>query len=62
MLTPDMIAVYSVEKDDEGQAIVNRMELDVTGRFITKWPSGFFDKSHELASELREANRLEVLL
>lgn len=60
ILTPDMLAVYSVERDDTGKAVVNRMELDNTGRFITKWPSGFFDKSHELAAELREANRSEV--
>lgn len=59
-LSPDMLAVYSVEKNNDGQAIVKKMELNEEGRFLTKWPSGFFDKSHELASELRNANSSEV--
>ena len=59
-VTPEMIAIYSVERNDNGQAVVTKMELNDTGRFLTKWPSGFFDKSHELASELREASDSEV--
>ena len=59
-LTPEMIAIYSVERNDNGQAVVTKMELNDMGRFLTKWPSGFFDKSHELASELREATNSEV--
>ena len=55
-ITSDMVAVYSVEKTQDGQAVVTKMELNNEGRFLTKWPSGFFDKTHELASELREAN------
>lgn len=52
----DQVAFYYVEKDDDGNSHIRKMEINKNGQFIEPWPSGFFDKSYELASELLVAN------
>lgn len=48
----DMIRIYYVDKDDNGVANVQEMKLLDNGKFEQKWPTGFFDKAHELSMEL----------
>lgn len=52
----DQIAFYYVEKDEKGNSYVKKMEINKNGQFEEAWPSGFFDKSYDLASELLFAN------
>ena len=51
-LTCDDVAIYYVDKCDDGSAIVNHLKILPNGKFEKKWPSGFFDKAHELSMEL----------
>ena len=51
-----MIAIYYVDKDENGVSHVKQMELSPSGKFYEKWPSGFFDKSYELSLALLRAN------
>lgn len=53
-LTNDMVKIYYVDKGEDGVASVQEMKIDEHGRFLTEWPSGFFDKGHELSSALLE--------
>lgn len=50
--TENDICVYYVDKNDDGIANVKEMELFSNGKFKSKWPTGFFDKAHELSMEL----------
>lgn len=50
--TADMIRVYYVDKDENGVAHVQEMKILDNGKFEQKWPTGFFDKAHELSMEL----------
>lgn len=50
--TSDKIKIYYVDKDENGVASVQEMKILENGRFESKWPSGFFDKAHELSMEL----------
>ena len=50
--TEEDICVYYVDKNDDGVANVQEMEILKNGKFKTKWPTGFFDKAHELSMEL----------
>ena len=51
-LTCEDVAIYYVDKDEEGAAYVKTLEMLPNGKFAEKWPSGFFDKAHELSMEL----------
>ena len=47
-----MVKFYYVDKNEEGEASVNEMRILPNGKFIDRWPSGFFDKAQILAYEL----------
>lgn len=51
-LTEKDICIYYVDKNEDEIASVEKMEILSNGKFKTKWPSGFFDKAHELSMEL----------
>lgn len=55
-ITADDIAVYYVDKNENGEAFVDRLNILPTGQFEKKWPSGFFDKALELSIELIKRN------
>ncbi len=46
------ICIYYVDKDQNGVATVEEMRLLENGKFEKPWPSGFFDKAHQLSMEL----------
>ena len=48
----DMLKIYYVDKDENGVANVQEMRIMENGKFEQKWPTGFFDKAHELSMEL----------
>lgn len=50
--TADMVRIYYVDKDENGVANVQEMKIMDNGKFEQKWPTGFFDKAHELSMEL----------
>lgn len=52
----DQVAFYYVEKDVDGNSHIRKMDINKNGQFEKVWPSGFFDKSYELTSELLYAN------
>ena len=52
MFTNEMIKIYYVDKDEQGVANVEEMKILPNGKFQKRWPSGFFDKAHELSMEL----------
>lgn len=51
-LNSEMVKFYYVDKNEEGEASVNEMRILPNGKFIDRWPSGFFDKAQILAYEL----------
>lgn len=51
-INPDDVAIYYVDKIDDGSSEVKKINLYENGQFIERWPSGFFDKSYELSREL----------
>ena len=55
-ISSDQVAIYYVEKDESGDSHVRKMEINNKGQFLEEWPSGFFDKSYELSSELLYVN------
>ena len=55
-ISSDQVAIYYVEKDECGNSHVRKMEINKKGQFLEEWPSGFFDKSYELSSELLYVN------
>lgn len=54
-LTNEMVRIYYVDKDDNGEAFVEEMKILENGKFETAWPSGFFDKGYLLSRELARA-------
>ncbi len=54
-LTKDMVAVYYVDKDENGEAYIEEMKILDNGKFETEWPSGFFDRGYQLSRELARA-------
>ncbi|MGB0930095.1 MAG: AAA family ATPase, partial [Chitinophagales bacterium] len=46
------VAIYYVDMDKEGVSTVKKMEMNESGQFEERWPSGFFDKAYELSKEL----------
>ncbi len=53
----DQVAIYYVDKNEEGNSYIEKMELCENGQFEKAWPSGFFDKSYELTKLLMRAGR-----
>ncbi len=51
-LTNEDVAVFYVDKNEDGRAFVKELKILPNGKFAEKWPSGFFDKAHELSMEL----------
>jgi predicted ATPase len=51
-ISSEDIAIYYVDKLDEGYSTIKRLKMNEKGQFIDKWPSGFFDQSFELSREL----------
>ncbi|MBP5654730.1 MAG: DUF3696 domain-containing protein [Clostridiales bacterium] len=51
-LTNEDVAVFYVDKSEDGGAFVKELKILPNGKFAEKWPSGFFDKAHELSMEL----------
>jgi predicted ATPase len=50
------VAVYYIDKDQDGIATINRLKIMPNGKFEKKWPTGFFDKAYELSMELLKAS------
>lgn len=50
-LTPSDICILSVEPDssEQNRSVVRRIRLDENGRFLDRWPRGFFTEHRELA-------------
>lgn len=57
-ITNDDIAIYYVDKM-EGYSEVKKINMNIKGQFIEKWPPGFFDKSFELSRELVRVASME---
>ena len=55
-ITSDDVAIYYVDKNDNGEAYVEKMNILPNGQFEKEWPTGFFDKAFELAMELLDNN------
>ena len=55
-ISSDQVAFYYIEKDENGNSHVKKMEINKKGQFLEEWPSGFFDKSYDLSSELLYVN------
>lgn len=51
-LTNEDVAIYYIDKDESGSAFAKELKILPNGKFAEKWPSGFFDKAHELSMEL----------
>ena len=54
-LTKEMVRIYYVDKDEDGNSYVEEMGILENGKFETQWPSGFFDKGYLLSRELARA-------
>ena len=55
LLKPEEVSIYYVGKNKSGNSYVKKHELDENGRFIDKWPEGFFDIGFNQAMELMKA-------
>ena len=55
LLKPEEVSIYYVGKNKSGNSYVKKHELDENGRFIYKWPEGFFDIGFNQAMELMKA-------
>lgn len=55
-ISDDQVAIYYVDKDENGGSHIEKMELAENGQFEKAWPKGFFDKSYELTKMLMKAN------
>lgn len=55
-ITSDDIAVYYVDKNDKGEAFIDKLNLLPNGQFEKEWPTGFFDKALELSMDLIKKN------
>ena len=55
-ITNDDVKIYYVDKNDENEAFIEEMKIMPNGQFEKEWPSGFFDKAHELSMELLKNN------
>ncbi|MDM8532631.1 DUF3696 domain-containing protein [Anaerolineales bacterium HSG25] len=50
--TAEDVSIYYVEMDKTGTSHVQKMNMNESGQFIERWPSGFFDKGYLLSKEL----------
>lgn len=55
-ITADDIAIYYVDKNDNGEAFIDKLNILPNGQFENEWPTGFFDKAFELTMELIKYN------
>ena len=55
-ITSDDVAIYYVDKNDKGEAYVDKLNLLPNGQFEKEWPTGFFDKALELSMDLIKKN------
>ena len=55
-ITADDVAVYYIDKNEKGEAIIDKLIILPNGQFEKDWPSGFFDKAFELSLELIKKN------
>ena len=55
-ITADDVAIYYVDKNEKGEAFINKLNILPNGQFEKEWPSGFFDKALELSMELIKRN------
>lgn len=55
-VNPEVVAVYYISKDEKGNSIVKKMELNENGDFVEPWPDDFFDSATDLTME-----RLKIL-
>lgn len=56
-LAPDDVAVYYIQPEPTGRKRIERLRLDSAGRFIDKWPQGFFP---ERLAEARGLSRARM--
>ncbi len=54
-LTKDMVKIYYVDRNADGDSIAKEMAINEEGQFSEDWPKGFFDKSYTLSKELLKA-------
>ncbi len=55
-ISADDVAIYYVDKNDKGEAYVDKLNLLPNGQFEKEWPTGFFDKALELSMDLIKKN------
>ena len=55
-ITNDDIRIYYVDKNEANEGYITEMKLHPNGQFENTWPTGFFDKAHELTMELVRNN------
>ena len=55
-ITSEQVKIYYVDKNKNNEAYVTEMKICENGQFESEWPSGFFDKAHELSMELLRNN------
>lgn len=51
-ITANDVAIYYVDKNEKGEAFIDKLNILPNGQFEKEWPSGFFDKAFELSLEL----------
>ena len=59
-LTKDMVKVYYIDKNLQGNAYIKEMKIADNGKFDTVWPSGFFDQAYSLTMELLRNSAEEI--
>lgn len=51
-ITNDMVQILYVDKNENGEATIQEMKIKENGKFVNKWPTGFFDQGYNLSYEL----------
>lgn len=51
------VAIYYVDKMEDGESRILDMKISENGQFKEPWPTGFFDKSYELSMDLLRSAR-----
>ncbi len=59
-LSSEMVKIYYVDKNDDGNASISEMKILPNGKFEERWPSGFFDKAQELTMDLLRASAKKI--
>ena len=47
-----MVQILYVDKNENGEATIQEMKIKENGKFVNKWPTGFFDQGYNLSYEL----------